>query len=53
MGDLGTMGTAAAVGTAVGGWLGSHLAIAGGDKWIRRVLLVALAALVVKLLWPG
>lgn len=30
-----------ALGTATGGWLGSYVAVIGGEKWVRRVLTVA------------
>ncbi len=36
-------------GNAIGGRLGSHAAIAGGEKWIKRVLVVAVIAMAVKL----
>lgn len=32
-----------------GGWLGAHLAIRGGDRIVRRIVLVVVTALVVKL----
>ncbi len=48
---LWTLGLVLAVGTALGGWIGSHLAVRKGDPFIRIVLNVTLAALVVKLLW--
>ncbi|MCD4652891.1 sulfite exporter TauE/SafE family protein [bacterium] len=38
-----------AAGTATGGWLGSHIAVMGGDKWIRRFLTVAVIAMALKL----
>ena len=46
------LGIATACGTTAGGWIGSHLAVAKGEKLIRRVLMVALSAMVIKLLWP-
>jgi len=39
------------VGNGLGGWLGAHLSIKGGDVWIRRALLVVVLASVYKLLW--
>ncbi|MBN1297688.1 sulfite exporter TauE/SafE family protein [bacterium] len=39
-----------ASGTALGGWLGSHWAVAGGEKWVRRVLTAAVLASAAKLL---
>lgn len=38
-----------AAGQLVGGWLGAHLAVRGGDKVVRRVVLVVVAGLVAKL----
>lgn len=39
-----------AAGTATGGWLGSHIAVIGGEKWIRRFLTVAVIAMALKLM---
>jgi len=39
-----------ASGTATGGWIGSHFAVAGGEKWIKRVLTVAVIAMAIKLM---
>lgn len=38
-----------AVGQAVGGWIGAHVAIRRGDRIVRRVVLGVVAVLVVKL----
>lgn len=38
-----------AAGQLAGGWLGAHLAVKGGDKVVRRAVLLVVAALVVKL----
>jgi uncharacterized membrane protein YfcA len=38
-----------AAANAVGGWLGAHLTVRGGDKVVRRVVLVVVAALVIKI----
>lgn len=43
-------GLALAVGTSVGGWIGSHLSVTKGEGLIHGVLLVALAAMALKLL---
>ncbi len=40
-----------AAGMAAGGWIGSHVAVARGERAIRVVLFVALAALAAKLLF--
>lgn len=45
-----------AVAQFTGGWMGAHLAVKGGDKLVRRVVLLVVTALVVKLgrdLWVG
>ena len=39
-----------ALGNAVGGWLGGHASIAGGEKWILRVFTVVVIAMAIKLL---
>ena len=41
------------VGNAFGGWIGSHWAVSMGEKWIRRILVVAVLAMAFKLsgLW--
>lgn len=39
-----------AVGNGLGGWLGARWSIRGGDVWIRRLLIVVVAASVYKLL---
>ncbi|MGE0408804.1 MAG: sulfite exporter TauE/SafE family protein [Amphiplicatus sp.] len=44
-------GAALGVGTAAGGWLGAHMTIARGAKFIKRAMLAALAAMAVKLLF--
>ena len=38
-----------AVGQLVGGWLGAHLTVRGGERVVRWVLLCVVAALVLKL----
>ena len=45
------LGLTLAVGNATGAWIGSHLAVKMGDKWIKVVLVVAVIASVTKLLW--
>jgi uncharacterized protein len=39
-----------AVGNGLGGWLGARWSLSGGDVWIRRLLIVVVAASVYKLL---
>ncbi len=42
-------GITLAVGTSIGGWLGSYFSIKKGDKWIKAFLLITIIAMVVKL----
>ena len=39
-----------AIGLSFGGWLGAHFSVAGGEKWIRIVMVVAAVALAVRLI---
>jgi len=45
------IGIALAIGHAIGGWLGAHLSIRGGERLIRRVLNAVLVIFVLKLLF--
>lgn len=45
------LGTALAAGNALGGWLGTRLAIAKGHDWIRRLVLAVIVVFAIKLLW--
>lgn len=45
------LGLTLAVGTSTGAWIGSHMAVKMGDKWIKVVLVIAVVASVTKLLW--
>ncbi len=45
------LGITLAAGNATGAWIGSHLAVKMGDKWIKVVLIIAVIASVTKLLW--
>ena len=45
------IGIALAVGNSIGGYLGSHFAISGGERMIRRVLNVILIIFIIKLLF--
>jgi len=38
-----------ALGTATGGWLGSYVAVIGGEKWVKRVLTAAVILSALKL----
>ena len=42
-------GLTLAVGTSFGGWLGSYFSIKKGDKWIKRILFLAILGLSIKL----
>ena len=42
-----------AIGLSAGGWLGAKLAVRGGEKWIRVVMIVAALALAVRLIFGG
>lgn len=42
-------GLTLAVGTSIGGWLGSYFSIKKGDKWIKALLLITIVALSIKL----
>jgi uncharacterized membrane protein YfcA len=44
------IGLVLAVGNGIGGWIGSQLAVLGGERWIRIVLAVAVVAMAAKLL---
>lgn len=45
------LGIALAAGYAVGGWLGAHASIGGGEKLIKKVFYLALVAMAIKLLF--
>ena len=45
------LGLTLAIGNATGAWIGSHWAVAKGDKWIKVVLVVAVLALAIRLFW--
>ena len=45
------LGLTLGVGTSTGAWIGSHMAVKMGDKWIKVVLVIAVVASVTKLLW--
>ncbi|MEE9259993.1 MAG: sulfite exporter TauE/SafE family protein [Candidatus Scalindua sediminis] len=44
-----TVGIALAAGNGLGGWLGSHWAVARGERWLRLILAVCVVAMVMKL----
>ena len=46
-------GLVMALGNVVGGYLGAHLAIRRGQKFILAVLVIVMVATGLKLLWPG
>ena len=45
------LGLALAAGNALGGWLGSQLAVSKGHDWLRRLVLLVAVAFAVKLFW--
>ena len=45
------LGPTLAVGNACGAWLGSHWAVEKGEKWIKVMLVVAVLAFAVRLIW--
>jgi uncharacterized membrane protein YfcA len=47
------LGPTLAVGNACGAWLGSHWAVAKGEKWIKVMLIVAVVAFAVRLIWQS
>lgn len=40
-----------AIGNTIGGWLGARLTLAGGEGLIRKVVVFAIAVMIVKLVW--
>jgi len=44
------IGLCLAAGMGIGGWIGSHWAVARGERWIRLVLTICVIAMVIKLL---
>lgn len=48
-----TMGLCLAAGMGLGGWIGSHWAVARGERWIRLVLTICVIAMVIKLLFDS
>lgn len=44
-------GLALAVGNTLGGWLGVHVSLARGERFIRLMFNLCIAALIVRLLW--
>ncbi len=43
------VGIVLAIGTALGGMLGSHFSIKGGDKWIKIILVISIIGMAIKL----
>ncbi len=48
-----SMGLVLAAGNALGAWVGTHFAVKKGEKFIRVVLLVAMLAMAVKLIYEA
>ena len=47
------LGPTLAVGNACGAWLGSHWAVEKGEKWIKVMLIVAVVAFAIRLVWQS
>lgn len=47
------LGPTLAVGNACGAWVGSHWAVEKGEKWIKVVLIVAVVAFAIRLVWQS
>lgn len=47
------LGLSLAAGTAAGAWIATHLAIRGGERWIRAIVAVAVVVMAVKLFWSA
>ncbi|RMH71811.1 MAG: sulfite exporter TauE/SafE family protein [Gemmatimonadetes bacterium] len=47
------IGSTLALGNGLGGWIGSHSAVALGEKWLRYVLAIAVIAMAINLMWRG
>ena len=45
------LGLTLALGNAAGAWVGSHWAVARGEKWIKTVLVVTSLAFAIRLVW--
>ena len=45
-----TIGLFLAAGMGLGGWIGSHWAVAKGERWIRLALTICVVAMVIKLI---
>ncbi len=48
-----TVGMALAAGNGLGGWVGSHWAVAMGERWIRLVLTICVVAMAIKLFFDS
>ncbi|HET7628646.1 MAG TPA: sulfite exporter TauE/SafE family protein [Bacillales bacterium] len=44
------LGLILAAGNSIGAWIGTHLAVEKGDKWVRAVLVIAVVLMALKLL---
>lgn len=45
------VGAVMAIGNGLGGWLGARLTLAGGERIVRWAVIVAIAGMIVKLIW--
>ena len=40
-----------AIGNVLGGWIGARLTLAGGEQIVRVMVILAIAGMIVKLIW--
>jgi uncharacterized membrane protein YfcA len=45
------VGAVMAMGNAVGGWMGARLTLSGGERIVRVMVILAIAGMIVKLIW--
>ena len=45
---MGTAGLTLAAGNAAGAWIGARFSVAGGERWIRAILVVAVVVMAVR-----
>ena len=45
------VGAVMAMGNAVGGWMGARLTLRGGERIVRVMVILAIAGMIVKLIW--
>ena len=45
------VGAVMAIGIVLGGWIGARLTLAGGEQIVRVMVILAIAGMIVKLIW--